>query len=87
MPSQRYRYQKNILQRLIFFAKRKLVLTVWVSTSLSKFGYVRGTTVFIVENFKTKFQFNEESLRINFWLNSEHCDETKKFLKSESKIL
>ena len=26
-----------------FFVKRKLVLTVWVSTSLSKFGYLQST--------------------------------------------
>ena len=42
VPSQRYRYQINILQHLIFFIKMKLVSTVWVSTSLSKSGYPQG---------------------------------------------
>ena len=30
-----------------FFVKTKLVLTVWVSTSLSKFGYSQLTTSFM----------------------------------------
>ena len=39
MPSQRYRYQKKHFAMFDFFVKTKLVLTVWVSMSLSKFCY------------------------------------------------
>ena len=34
--SQHWKYQKNILQHLIFLVKMKLVSTVWFSTSLRK---------------------------------------------------
>ena len=42
VPSQRYRYKKKHFARFDFFVKKKLVSTVWVSTSLSKSGYPQG---------------------------------------------
>ena len=39
LPSESYRYQKNILQHLIFVVKMKLVSTVFVYTSLCKSGW------------------------------------------------
>ena len=42
VPSQRYRYQKTILQHLIFFLEWSLCQLCGVSTPLSKFGYPEG---------------------------------------------